>query len=76
MSEFPLDSFNRVTQRELHKPSGWERKGFDTAHGAVSFQGGYLLLVKDVLWVETGARVGVMALAALVGSSVCAVVEL
>lgn len=31
LSGFPLNFFNRV----LHKPSGQERKGFDTAHGAV-----------------------------------------
>lgn len=44
--------------------------------GSVSFQGGYLLLVKGVLWVEIGARVEVMALASLVGSSACADVKL
>lgn len=42
----------------------------------MSFQGGPLLLVKGVLCVEIGKRVGEVALASLVGSSACADVEL
>lgn len=49
LSAFPLRFINRVTQRELHKPSGSGSKGFVTAHGAVSFLGGHLLLVKGVV---------------------------
>lgn len=49
LSGFPLNFFNRVLERELDKPSGQERMGFDTALGAVSFQGGHVLLVKGAL---------------------------
>lgn len=79
LSAFPLKFFNRVTQKELHRQSVWERKGFDTANAAVSFQGGDVSSWLNVFFEQrqrVSSRVGMVALASLVRTSACAGVKL